>query len=173
MRNAAILLIVGAVGLFVYHQETSLQEQRHLVQELTAKVQELTTKPATVPKKTTNLDLQQRCAAQANKMFALYGWEKEPTAGFTNHFNSEMGKCFMLIVNTSPDKQRPGTSIETRNLSDAFERKEYAEYFWHSDEKKKYWEVRPFMCKVTLPSGEDKFCQSSDEFEELIKVYME
>ena len=29
------------------------------------------------------------------------------------------------------------------------------------------------MCRVTLPSGEDKPCKSDGEFTELIKPYME
>jgi hypothetical protein len=119
MQNVVISLLVvalGALGFFAYHQETSLREQRHLVQELTAKVQELPAKLATTTKKTTNLDLQQKCATQASKVFALSGWDKEPMAGFTNHYNSEMDKCFVLVGNTSQDKKRPGTFIESRTL---------------------------------------------------------
>jgi hypothetical protein len=58
-------------------------------------------------------------------------------------------------------------------VSDAFEGKSYAEYAWKSEKGKKYWEVKPFVCKVTLPSGEKKDCASSDEFDDLVKVYME
>jgi len=60
-----------------------------------------------------------------------------------------------------------------RTVSDAFEGKVYAEYFWCNDKGKKYWEVAPFMCKVTLLNGEEKFCNTTDEYEELIKQFMQ
>jgi hypothetical protein len=58
-------------------------------------------------------------------------------------------------------------------LFDAYEGKTYGEYNWHTVKDKKYWEVPPFMCKVVLPSGDDKLCTSDNEFDELIKTYME
>jgi hypothetical protein len=67
----------------------------------------------------------------------------------------------------------PGSTIITKTLSDAFEGKGYGSYMWRSDPVKKYWEVRPFVCSVKLPSGEEKACTSTEEFDELAKYYME
>jgi hypothetical protein len=61
----------------------------------------------------------------------------------------------------------------SKTLSDAFEGSLYGEYNWKSDKVKKYWQVPPFMCKVTLPSGKEKICHSDDEFDALVKQYME
>jgi hypothetical protein len=60
-----------------------------------------------------------------------------------------------------------------RFVLDANEGKDFATYLWHSDKVKKYWEVRPFDCTVTLPSGDKKTCTSSDEFDELVRAYMQ
>src|SRR6266851_3062813 len=56
---------------------------------------------------------------------------------------------------------------------DGFEGKVYGSYMWRADKVKKYWEVPPIQCTVTLPSGEEKTCHSSDEFDSLVKEYME
>ena len=73
---------------------------------------------------------------------------------------------------TTEAKPRDGTVFTNKFLSNAFEGKSFAEYAWRSDKVKKYWEVKPFVCKVTLPSGEDKNCESSDEWEELVGACM-
>ena len=92
--------------------------------------------------------------------------------GFTNHYNEKLNRCFMLVEETDV-KSDPGTIWTNKTLLDAFEGKELATYSWHSDKVKKYWQVPPFQCEVTLPSGEKKICNSGAEFDELIKVYME
>jgi len=78
----------------------------------------------------------------------------------------------MEIENTDA-KSSPGTIFTSKTLTDAFEGKVYGNYIWSTQKGKKYWEVPPLECKVTLPSGEEKACHSSDEFDELVKQYME
>jgi hypothetical protein len=59
---------------------------------------------------------------------------------------------------------------------DAFEGKVCASYMWNNNTKKKYWEVPPLKCSVTLLSGEEKLCDSEDGsegFNALVKQYME
>jgi Tfp pilus assembly protein PilV len=166
MKNILLALLFVAVvvlGLITYSQRTVLRREREQVRQLNAKLEESTSKAAT-------FDRQEKCAQQARAEYRSDGWEKRETAGFTDHFNSKLNKCFMEIEDTDV---KQGTLITTRTLSDAFEGKVYANYIWSSDKKKKYWEVPPVQCKVTLPSGEKKLCHSSDEFDELIKVYME
>jgi hypothetical protein len=110
------------------------------------------------------LDLQQQCSTQAREEFKFLGWDKQQLASYTNHYNTSMNKCFLEIDNTN-------YPFVNKTLSDAFEGKVYGEYTWKADKVKKYWEVPPLECKVTLPSGEE-YCHSSDEFDELVKKYL-
>ena len=75
-----------------------------------------------------------------------------------------------MIANTTATEKSVSVN---KSLEDAFEGKEYAEFMWINNSGKKYWEVSPSICKVTLPSGQEQICNSSDEFDELIKPYME
>jgi hypothetical protein len=164
MRNAAIVLLavlVGALGTFVYHQGASLGEQRRLVQELTMRLEAGT--------KTSNLDLQEKCSLQARQEFTQSGRNKQ-LASYINHYNSKLNKCFIVIESSVGD-------TTTKFLSDAFEGDIYANYEWRVDKGKKYWEVPPSVCTVTIYSKQDPqdsspwFCHSSDEFDELINHF--
>jgi len=119
-----------------------------------------------------SFNFQERCAKQAREQFKQLGWDKEQMAGFTNHYNEKLNKCFVLIENTDA-KSSPGTIWTNVVLMDAFEGRELGLYSWHTEKDKKYWEVPPFQCEVNLPSGEKKICNSREEFDELIKIYME
>jgi hypothetical protein len=99
------------------------------------------------------------------------GYKPKDLAGYENHYNSKLNKCFIMVQNT--DATYSPTIWTHKSLLDAYEGKAYGEYSWHTVKNKKYWEVPPFMCKVVLPTGEDHFCKSDEEFEELIKVYMQ
>ena len=156
MKNATIVFlaaVVGALGMFAYFQETSLSEQRRTVHDLTTRFETVS--------KTSSLDLQERCATQARREFTRLGWDKVRGADFLNHYSAEFGKCFMMIVNNSGD-------FDHKTVFDAFEGTAYATYGWQADKVKKYWEVPPYTCNVTLPSGEERVCRSSDEFDELV-----
>jgi len=64
----------------------------------------------------------------------------------------------------------------SKTVVDAFEGKGYAIYIWDNNTKKKYWEVPPEKCSVTLLYGEGKVCHSADGpdgFDALVKQYME
>ncbi len=168
MRNSLlVLVIVGALvlGAITYSQRVSLRAEQDHVRQLNAKLEESASKSAI-------FDRQEKCAQQAREEYRSDGWEKQAMAGFTNHFNSKLNKCFMEIVNTDA-KSSPGTIITSKTLSDAFEGKVYGNYIWSTQKGKKYWEVPPLECDVALSTGEKKICHSSDEFDELIKVYME
>jgi hypothetical protein len=132
--------------------------------ELTAKLEALG--------KSKTLDLQEQCAKQAEEVFKFGKWDKESLADYTNHYNATLNKCFIEIQSMDA-KTAPPDIFTNKTVSDAFEGKGYGEYMWKSDRVKKYWEVPPLQCRVTLPSGEERFCHSSDEFDQLIKQYME
>jgi hypothetical protein len=131
-----------------------------------------TSSPQPNPAAAASFDFQERCAKQAREQFQQSYWSKQEMTGFTNHYNEKLNRCFMLVESTDV-KTDPGTMWINKTLLDAFEGRELATYSWHSDKVKKYWQVPPFQCEVTLPSGEKKICNSDAEFEELIKVYME
>jgi hypothetical protein len=118
------------------------------------------------------LDLQEKCAKQAQKAFDKMQFQDRTLASFTNHYNVKLNRCF---IETEQEMVPGGPDIfwTYKFVSDAYEGKDFGSYVWHSDKVKKYWEVPPFQCQVTLPSGEEKLCKSSDEFDDLIKVYMQ
>src|SRR5260370_861449 len=162
MKNAAIVLLLAAItglGIFAYFQQASLRAQSEIVEKLTAKLEA----------KTRDFSLQEKCAKQAREEFQRLGWGKEAFADFTNHYNERLNKCYMAFQNTSTDKL--GSYIN-KWLADAYEGKQYAEYSWFNlrESGKKYWEVAPDSCKVTMPSGQEITCNSSDEYDELIKA---
>ena len=91
---------------------------------------------------------------------------------FTNHYNVKLNRCLIeteqYAVPFSPD-----VFWTYKVVSDAYEGTVFASYAWHSDKVKKYWEMPPVECKVTLPSGDEELCTSSDEFDKMIKIYMQ
>ncbi len=99
------------------------------------------------------------------------GYKPKHLAGYENHYNTKLNECFIMVQNT--DATYAPTIWTHKSLFDAYEGKTYGEYSWHTVKNKKYWEVPPFMCRVVSPSGADQFCKSDDEFQELIKIYME
>jgi hypothetical protein len=118
-----------------------------------------------------SLNLQEKCAKRAQAAFDKMYFQDRTLATFTNHYNVKMNRCF---IETEQDWVSEGADIwwSYKFVTDAYEGKDFGSYAWHSDKVKKYWEVPPVQCQVTLPSGEEKLCKSSDEFDDLIKVYM-
>lgn len=159
MRNAAIfvlVLAVAALGYLTHAQSVELREARSKIQDLSGSVESLA--------KTTSLELQEKCSKQAQATFEAGGWKKEQLASYTNHYNEKMNKCFIFIENTTP---APTGVLVTRLLNDAFEGRSYGEYYRRSDK------VPPFSCKGNLLSGAEKSCHSEQEFDEIVKLYME
>jgi hypothetical protein len=114
-------------------------------------------------------DLQEKCSKQA-QIFFDRSLKKKQMASFINHYNVKLNRCFIQTEQYVP--QQNGAMIY-KAVTDAYEGKDFASYIWRSDKEKKYWEVAPIECKVTLPSGDEKICASSDEFDELVKTYMQ
>ena len=168
MKNILMVLLffaVVALSLIAHTQKSALRREKDQVRQLNAKLEEFTSRSAL-------FDRQEKCAQQARQEYRSDGWEKQTMAGFTNHFNPKLNKCFMEIENTDA-KSSPGTIFTSKILSDAFEGKVYGNYIWSTQKGKKYWEVPPLECKVTLLSGEQRVCHSSDEFDGLAKQFME
>jgi hypothetical protein len=164
MRMILSLLLVVCVGLGLsaYWQAGALRQQRKQVQQLSAKLES--------ESKTALLDLQEKCAKQAREEFKNY-WQDSEGADFTNHYNAKLNRCFIRVQYIDTRTVR-GTIFNYSEVFDAFERKVYAQWDWHTEKDKKYWQVPPTECKVTLPSGE-QICRSSDEYDSLVKQLME
>src|ERR1700687_141680 len=112
MRNTLILLLViaaTALGYMAYSQSVAIKE-------LEARV------------KTNNLDLQEKCAKQAREEWKLSGWENEKLAGFENHYNEKLGRCFVIMHDTDA-KSYPGTVVMATYLEDAFENRNIGSYY--------------------------------------------
>jgi hypothetical protein len=119
---------------------------------------------------TVSLEMQGKCAKQAAVSFAESGWKRTALVDYTNHYNAGLNKCFIEITSTEIEHGGPSHSTI---LADAFEGKVYGRYLWINSQGKKWWEVTPTECTVTTVSGDEKSCSSSEEFDALVKAYMQ
>lgn len=119
-----------------------------------------------------SLDLQERCAKRAESEFHKMSFQKSPEAPtFISHYNVKLNRC--LIETFEYDVPWGVEFSNDKFVTDAYEGKLFASYVWRTRTGKKYWEVPPTTCDVTLPSGEETFCKSEEEFDNLVKAYME
>jgi hypothetical protein len=163
---AALLFLLALIlALHIYRQQATIRDQRNQLLDLQKKV------AADLAPKTAPIEYQEKCAEQARRAFNEMGYKPKDFAVYENHYNTKLSKCFIMIQNT--DTTYSPTIWTHKSLLDAYEGRAYAEYSWHTVKNKKYWEVPPFMCKVILPTGEDHYCKSDEEFEELIRSYMQ
>jgi hypothetical protein len=119
--------------------------------------------------------LQQRCNRQAERVVAGSGWKQsdDPVNGivesYRDHYNARLSRCFILFKSIITDM----TTRDTRksySLRDAFEQATYAEYF-ESDLPG----FNPLVstCSLTMPNEEPVVCHSSEEWNRLVKPYIE
>jgi hypothetical protein len=155
VKSLAIILLIVVAGVLT----VLVYRQRRQIQELT--------KRDTAPNPA-SLELQEKCAKQAQ--IYLSQFETRDVVETRNHFNVGLNKCF---VETRAVKFEFGNHSETRVVNDAFEGKEYGLYMFVGEPKKPDYAVEPADCKVTAISGEEIVCHSSDEFDALVKKFME
>lgn len=163
MKNSAIVLLlisVVALGMLLYRQTAALREQRRQVQELDAKLDAVS--------KAAGFDLQAKCAKRALDVWKAGGWDHKKTATYSNHYNEKLNKCFMRIDTTTEES---GADVTFETVMDAFESKGYAEFIWKVDHKS--GDSKSMRCSALLPSGEAITCTSPEEFDAIIKQYME
>jgi hypothetical protein len=164
MKNLVTVLLVvaiGILGLFAYSQAVALRQERRQVQELSTKLDEPAPKSA-------SLELQEKCAKQSQEFLSQF--ENSDLHEAVNHYNVRLNKCF---IETRRVKFMLGNHTISEVLSDAFEGKDYGSYIFVSKPDVADYLVSPVECNVTLPTGEVKNCKSSDEFDALVKQYME
>ena len=116
------------------------------------------------------LELQERCARQAEVLLKRYGIAEQRVLALTSdlgrgslesHYSSAAGKCFVKvrIADTA-------SGWVSSKVYDAFESTELAAFHWQVSTDK------PLMCGVFPLGGPAKACNSEEEFERLIHVYM-
>jgi hypothetical protein len=114
-------------------------------------------------------DLQEKCAAQAARMFHDWGYdanESKTINSYQNHYSQTFRKCFISI-------DLVGFPTTNKFLVDLYEQRTYASYTWIADKEKKYWEVPPRMCTLVSPLGNETFCKSQEEYDAFVATYME
>jgi len=119
------------------------------------------------------LDLQRKCAEQAVQMFPKYIKDiqlnltnHDVPAEYINHYNKKYQKCFML-VRFSNELFGSHSIATNRRVIDAFEGSRFAEY------KSINGSSNPDVCEILLPEGNKEKCESSEQFDELIRIFME
>jgi hypothetical protein len=114
-------------------------------------------------------DLQERCGKRCDEVFTK-GFGKEGItndkgsqmmSNYTNHYNKKMNKCFMVIASTTYNPKTKDVVI-MKNIFDVNENKDYGSVIKVG--------ARPTTngCLVL-----DKKCNSEEEWDSLIKPYME
>ncbi len=152
-----LLLLVVALVYQVYRQQSIIQAQRTLL--------------AAPEPKGASLEYQEKCAQRSAQYYKENDYKIDDYHSFENHYNAKLNKCFIEIYGT--DQQPDKTFLTSRTIFDAFEGKNYAQYAWGSEKDKKYWEVPPLICSITLPDGNTQLCKTEDEFTSLTKNLME
>jgi hypothetical protein len=111
-------------------------------------------------------ELQEQCGKRSSEFFnkeydngTVKTKDGTTTTQFTHHYNKKQNKCFLLLKSTHifNDKKKGHRYLE--NLLDINENKEYG-YFIEN--------VKSIVCFVL-----DKECKSEQEWESLVKPYME
>ena len=158
----SILLAIIVVLAWLFTSELATNKQQHT--QLSTQLADKT--------KLENLQLQEKCTQQAEKMFHTLGYKvNQPNADvdtYQSHYNQKLEKCFMTIESSSLT-----TGFINKVMLDAFEQREYAEYTWMPQGDKKYWEVPPKICKLIVSTKNEQTCKSDDEYKAFIATYIE
>ena len=165
MRVAVGVLLVAlavlAMGLI--HERQRNEDRSKQVAELTSRLSEKASRE--------RLELQEKCALQAEKVFRSMGYKLQ-SDGLQSHYHPQKGHCYMVVA-PFPISRADGSIFKSVFLLDAYEQKSIANYAWGSQTGKQYWEVPPVVCSFAPSVGNEVGCKSEEEFERLIAAYME
>jgi len=142
--KVAIAVLCVVIGALAWRLTIEMDASR----SRGAEIQELRAKLADLAAKQDGIELQARCAAQAEKVFHSLGYKENQSGTFDsyqNHHNSKLNKCFMTIV--SSDHKTAGMIVVSKLLLDAYEQREYAEMTRASGKSSRWMD-----CK-TIPSA--------------------
>ena len=160
----ALAVVALALGVLALRLEKQLHEQEAQLQAVQAKQAQQPREPS--------MDEQRHCAEAAEKAFARLGYDsrQNPLSSYENHYSQRLNRCFISTADTHTGKD---TVAEDRGLLDALESKQYGSFIWVNSSGKKFWEVKPTECWVLAADGTKQTCTSRDEYETLLKPYME
>lgn len=142
---------------------TQQAQANQKISELQRQIADLNAKLAEKSKAST-IDAQEKCAERARKDFTDWGFIAKEEPDFTSHYNEKLDRCFVQFQNTLENGE-----WFWRELFDAYGGQQYGQF---GDETKPDEGTKIVECDVKLPSGEDRTCNSDDEFMDLVKVYM-
>jgi hypothetical protein len=139
MRTLLLLILVGTFVSGALAQSLSQQAQCAAQARVTAREDnnkwELENKQVGLPYRTVSFDYQ-------------------------SHYNAKMNRCFLMTTRT----MMFGDKIYTlKNLSDAFERRDYA----------LFTSGNPQFCQLLPSIGQEKCCTTQEEFDAFVAGYME
>lgn len=117
-------------------------------------------------------ELQELCGKQAETNYrgfvlALSMQNKNATATYTDHYNQKLNKCFVFLTAYGGPKKLNSMSLE---LDEVNENKTYG-YFQSYENAPDHSEV--IDCWVLNASGGQQKCHSRNEWDSLIRPYME
>lgn len=115
-------------------------------------------------------ELQDKCGRRCEEIFKKeYGKggitsdeSGQMMSGYQNHYNKKLNKCFMNIMTTSYPKDKTRDVLIMKNIWDVNENREYGSFI------RLRKSPTPNDCKVL-----DKICKSEEEWDTLVKPYME
>jgi len=115
-----------------------------------------------------NYELQEKCGKRAEEYFKRSFGTGISTDGkqsmlshYTNHFNSKLNKCFILVTTTIVQMDKPELSKYLKMLSDINENKNFGNFSKNGSEI------------ISICNVLDKGCYSESEWDSLVKPYME
>jgi hypothetical protein len=164
-------LVASLLGITLVILLGIMRTQSHNILDLQRDTRELNARLAEGSKAD---EVQAKCAERSRRVFDEAGYSKSEFATYENHYAAKLDKCVMRVLRTDAQTARGKAIWIYINVLDPFDGKQYGTYSWHTEtNKKKYLVAPPFTCEVTLPAGELRTCHSMDEFEDLVKPYME
>ena len=113
------------------------------------------------------LDFKRQCAAEADRFFKFWNNDPKSTSRYESHYNPSRKACFVLILDSDVSSNKPSENYLELTLFDAVERRQYA-YLFKWDEPKQL----P-ICTLMPGDGENKACDSHEEFNAFVANYME
>ena len=152
MRDAAIILLIVAVGIlgyFVHSMSANLADQQRQISDLTTKGRSST------------LELQDKCAKQAASFFKNR-YEQGTAATYESHYSRQLDRCFAMVYDQHIYSSSDGhTVMMGQNLYDTFDGTDLGAFVSSIDTDKN---SQSAYCFFRLPSGEEKKCSAQDEY---------
>ena len=120
-----------------------------------------------------NLELQSKCSHDAKTWFNE-NWnrrDKDTTLlDFTNHYNKEMNKCFIVVEYHYSIGDGRGSWMNDMTMWDVYENARYAQFSESHIMAKDFLKVSDDVISCDPPSGNK--CKSIQEFNNAISSYM-